>query len=213
MSTSQRSYHHGDLRAALITSAVELLETGDTYSMRAVARHAGVSPTAPYRHFSDRDALDSAVAVEGFRALGDALAETLDASGGATEAAHVIAELGVAYVGFALRRPAVFRLMFGNECDRENSDRVQASQALHTMLGEALDRFFPDRASPELATALWSLAHGLAFLHLDGKYRPEPAAGVASRVRAAITAILLIEPARSTNPPHSVGRTEGTFRP
>lgn len=193
MSTSDRAYHHGDLRAALIASAVELLESDEAYSMRAVARRAGVSATAPYRHFADRDALDSAVAVEGFRNLGDELAESLDASSDTADAVGALAELGVAYVDFALRRPAVFRLMFGNECDEENSDRVQASQALHTMLGEALNRFFPGRASPELATALWSLAHGLAFLHLDGKYRPEPADKVAGRARAAITAILLLE--------------------
>lgn len=214
MSTSDRGYHHGDLRAALIASAVELLESDEAYSMRAVARRAGVSATAPYRHFADRDALDSAVAVAGFLDLGNELAEILDASSGATDAARVLAELGVAYVGFALRRPAVFRLMFGNECDEENSDRVQASQALHTMLGEALDRLVPDRTSPELATALWSLAHGLAFLHLDGKYRPEPADEVATRVRSAIAAILLPERSgSSTPPPSTTTTTEARLRP
>ncbi|MBP8919352.1 MAG: TetR family transcriptional regulator, partial [Micropruina sp.] len=53
MSTSERAYHHGDLRAALVASAIEMLEGGEAYSMRAVARRAGVSPTAPYRHFPD----------------------------------------------------------------------------------------------------------------------------------------------------------------
>ena len=104
----------------------------------------------------------------------------------------MLAELGVAYVGFALRRPAVFRLMFGNECDDATSDRVQASQALHDMLNDVLARLFPGRASTELAIALWSLAHGLAFLHLDGKYRPGPAEEVVARVRAAVAAILAV---------------------
>ncbi|WP_129656321.1 TetR/AcrR family transcriptional regulator [Rothia halotolerans] len=190
MSTSARAYHHGDLRAALVESAVEMLEAGEAYSMRAVARRAGVSPTAPYRHFPDRDALDSAIAVEGFDDLRDALAQALGSAPAAAGPVDVLGELGVAYVSFALRRPALFRLMFGNECDEESSDRVQASQALHAVLGDVIARLFPGRVTPELATALWSLAHGLAFLHLDGKYRPEPADEVAGRVRAAVSALL-----------------------
>lgn len=194
MSTTARTYHHGDLRAALVTSAIEMLEAGESYSMRAVARRAGVSPTAPYRHFADRSALDSAVAVEGFKDLRDAMARALADVPADASPVDVLAELGVSYVDFALRRPAVFRLMFGNECDTADSDRVQASQELHAVLGDVLGRLFPDAASPALATALWGLAHGLAFLHLDGKYRPEPADEVAERVRAAAAAILTIQP-------------------
>lgn len=193
MSTSTKSYHHGDLRAALVTTAIQMLEDGETYSMRAVARRAGVSPTAPYRHFADRDALDSAIAVEGFHNLRDAVTKTLENTGQTAGAVDVLADLGVAYVTFALRHPAVFRLMFGNECDEADSDRVQASQALHAMLDDVLTRLLPEGASPELATALWSLAHGLAFLHLDGKYRPEPEYEVAERVRTTVAAILTMD--------------------
>ncbi|MBB3665257.1 AcrR family transcriptional regulator [Prauserella sediminis] len=173
-----------------MTAAIEILEAGEAYSMRAVARRAGVSPTAPYRHFADRDALDSAVAVEGFQDLRDAVSEVLAGAPPRTPPVDLLSELGVTYVNFALRRPAVFRLMFGNECDEADSDRVQASQALHALLNDVLDLLFPGQASPELATALWSLAHGLAFLHLDGKYRPEPADEVAARIRASVAAIL-----------------------
>lgn len=190
MSTSARSYHHGDLRAALVAAAIETLEAGEPYSMRAVARRANVSPTAPYRHFTDRSALDSAVAVEGFKDLSACLAEALGPVRGGKDPIEVLPGLGVAYVSFALRRPALFRLMFGGECDDSDSDRVQASQALRAVLEEALAGLFPGQALPALAAALWSLAHGLAFLHLDGKYRPEPADEVADRVRAAVTAIL-----------------------
>lgn len=160
--------------------------------MRAVARRAGVSPTAPYRHFPDREALDSAIAVEGFEDLQGAIARTLGSVPAEADAVEVLTELAVAYVDFALRRPALFRLMFGNECDEQNSDRVRAAQGLHTVLGGVIEQHFPGRATPELATALWSLAHGLAFLHLDGKYRPEPAEAVAERVRAAVTAVLTL---------------------
>lgn len=197
MSTSTMSYHHGDLRAALVTTAIEMLEAGETYSMRAVARRAGVSPTAPYRHFADREALDSAVAVEGFVDLRNSLARALSETAEGAQPAEVLAEFGLAYVAFALRRSAVFRLMFGNACDEEDSDRVQASQAMHTLLNDVLTRLFPQQASPELATGLWSLAHGLAFLHLDGKYRPEPFDEVATRVRAAAAAVFGLSVART----------------
>jgi len=181
----------------LVTSAIEMLEAEEPYSMRAVARRAGVSPTAPYRHFADRSALDSAVAVEGFKDLRDAMARVLAEVPAGAGRVDLLAELGIAYVDFALRRPAVFRLMFGNECDTADSDRVRASQDLHAVLGDVLARLFPGPDRAALATALWGLAHGLAFLHLDGKYRPEPAEEVAERVRAAVAAILAVQPGAS----------------
>ncbi|MFJ6537861.1 TetR/AcrR family transcriptional regulator [Paenarthrobacter sp. NPDC091711] len=207
MSTSIKPYHHGDLRAALLAAAIESLEAGEPFSMRAVARRAGVSPTAPYRHFADREALDSAVAIEGFRdlradleaALAD-LAEPADAAELAELAApavsaapeDVITALGVAYVAFALRRPAVFRLMFGNECDQEDSERVHASEQLHQMLNQAIGSLFPDANNSNLSIALWSVAHGLAFLHLDGKLRPQTSDDVAVRVKSAVGALFAL---------------------
>ncbi|WP_345750978.1 TetR/AcrR family transcriptional regulator [Microbacterium rhizophilus] len=191
-STSTRAYHHGDLRAALVAAANEILEEGDAYSLRAVARRAGVSPAAPYRHFADRGRLDTAVAVGGFEDLRRALAEALRRvpTGNSTE---VLSELGIAYVLFALRRPAVFRLMFGEEYGGESDDdRVQASQQLHDVLGEVLDGLFPGASSPALSRALWGVAHGLAFLHLDGNYPSEPVAEVVERVRSSVAALLAL---------------------
>ncbi|MCR3721151.1 MULTISPECIES: TetR/AcrR family transcriptional regulator [Prauserella salsuginis group] len=189
MSTSGKSgYHHGDLRAALLEAAVQMLEQGEPFSMRAVARRAGVSPTAPYRHFADREALESAVAVEGFHDLKAALTEGRDAPSSATD----LAENAVTYVSFALSRPAVFRLMFGNECDDTNDQRVQAAAELHELLAGAVGNVFPDADAPTLGTALWSLAHGLAFLHLDGKFAAASPEEVAARVRSAFDAVLAI---------------------
>src|SRR5580765_980306 len=123
------SYHHGDLRATLLATAMQMLEEGEPFSLRAVARRAGVSPTAPYRHFVDRDALESALAVEGFR---DLKVDLLTA--GIPTSASGIGDFAVAYVKFALRRPAVFQLMFGNRCDDTNDQRVQATTELHDVL-------------------------------------------------------------------------------
>ena len=183
---ARSTYHHGDLRTALLTSAMEMLEQGEPFSLRAVARRAGVSPTAPYRHFADRDALESALASQGFR---DLKADLLEGRELPTTAAD-LAEFGVAYVDFALRRPALFRLMFGNQCDDTSDERVRASGELHELLAAALTTVFPDADADALATASWGLVHGLAFLHLDGKLPATPRAEVDERVRASFAAIL-----------------------
>ena len=117
MSASKATYHHGDLRAACVRAAMELLdERGETaLSLRAVARRAGVSPSAPYRHYADREALVSAVAAVGYRQL----AERLAAAHPSPSTAQQLASVATAYVQFALERPALFRIMFGEPCDRE----------------------------------------------------------------------------------------------
>src|ERR1700716_647506 len=106
MSTSKLTYHHGDLRAALVRAAMELLEeSGETaLSLRAVARCAGVSPAAPYRHYADREALISAVATVGYREL----AERLAAAHPAPATPEQLASVAVAYVQVALEQPALF---------------------------------------------------------------------------------------------------------
>src|ERR1700739_1845042 len=100
MSASKATYHHGDLRSALVSAALELLEEGGetALSLRAVARRAGVSPAAPYRHYEDREALVSAVAAVGYREL----AERLGAAHPAPSTPEQLADVAVAYVQFAL---------------------------------------------------------------------------------------------------------------
>lgn len=193
MSTSEKSYHHGDLRAALIAAAIEMLESGEPFSMRAVARRAGVSQTAPYRHFADRAALENAVAVAGFEDLTDELSAVLVSAPEGAKPSETLSELGIAYVLFALRRPAEFRIMFGNECDEADAERVVASRKLRSVLEGSLAAIFPEAEIADLSIALWSMAHGLAFLHLDGKLWPEPLDDVRARVHAATTAVLAMK--------------------
>ncbi|WP_295624001.1 TetR/AcrR family transcriptional regulator [uncultured Corynebacterium sp.] len=178
-------YHHGDLRAALISNAIEMLEAGENFSLRALARRAGVSPTAPYRHFDDREALETAIAVEGFRELGASLSAL--PSPPATVAD--IAEFGVIYVRFALRHPAGFKLMFGRECDDRDDERVRAAGALHDMLADAVTAVLPEADPEPLTTSGWALAHGLAFLHLDGKLDNHDPAEIDERVRSSFLAV------------------------
>jgi AcrR family transcriptional regulator len=188
MPSTNATYHHGDLHAACLSAALELLEEGGAtaLSLRAVARRAGVSPAAPYRHYADREALVSAVAAVGYREL----AERLTAAHPAPSTPEQLASVAVAYVEFALEQPALFRMMFGEPCDRDNEERVTATAAVSLYLREIVARCFP-RADPEaLAPAIWALVHGLAFLHLDGKLDASTPSTVADRVTAAIDGLL-----------------------
>lgn len=188
MSTSKATYHHGDLRAALVHAAMELLEeSGEAdLSLRAVARRAGVSAAAPYRHYADREALVSAVAAVGYREL----AQRLAAAHPSPSTPDQLASVAIAYVQFALERPALFRIMFTEPCDRDNDERVAATAAVSQYVRAIVERTFPQADTDALATAIWALVHGLAFLHLDGKLDASTPQVVAAQVTAAIHALV-----------------------
>jgi AcrR family transcriptional regulator len=186
--SSKATYHHGDLRGALVRTAIELLEEGgDTeLSLRAVARRAGVSPAAPYRHYADREALVSAVAAVGYRELAGRLA----AAHPSPSTPEQLASVAIAYVRFALERPALFRIMFGEPCDRDNDERVAATASVSQYVRAIVERTFPQADADALATAVWALVHGFACLHLDGKLDASTPSVVAERITAAIDALL-----------------------
>ncbi|HEX3840956.1 MAG TPA: TetR/AcrR family transcriptional regulator [Acidimicrobiales bacterium] len=185
--TTKTPYHHGDLQSGLVRAAMELLEEGETdLSMRAVARRAGVSPAAPYRHYEDREALVSAVAAVGYGEL----AEALTAAHPSPSTPEQLVRVAIAYVQFALARPALFRVMFGEPCNRDNNERVAATGAVSLYLQGIVERSFPDADAEPLGTAIWALVHGLASLHLDGKLDSTDPAAVADRVNAAVRAML-----------------------
>jgi AcrR family transcriptional regulator len=168
------SYHHGALREALLSASLKLIETEglSAVSLRRVAREAGVSPGAPYHHFKDRAAVLAALAAQGFRMLADDLTTATSA---ATNPIEGLSALIHAYVAFALRQPAYFRLMFRPELSESRLD-PEAKEAEHgaeatfestiTALVEA-GIISPTKAEP-FSVLIWSLGHGLASLWLDG---------------------------------------------
>ncbi|MFJ6015126.1 TetR/AcrR family transcriptional regulator [Streptomyces sp. NPDC092952] len=195
-------YHHGDLRAACLRAARELLEEdgGAGLSLRAVARRAGVSATAPYRHFADRDALVSGVAAQGYRELAGKLAGARPSP----PAPDDLAALAVVYVRFALEHPALFRAMFAEPCDPADEERAAAAAVLSEYVQDVVRTAFPGTGDPAArATAVWALVHGLAFLHLDGKLDSSTPQAVDDQVRAAVRALLAPPPAapRTTTAP------------
>lgn len=164
-------YHHGDLRAAVIAAGLKRLEAGDDLSLREVARDVGVSATAIYRHFPDKDALLDALAFEAADMMGvEQMAASEKAGGGKAG----FSACGRAYVEFALNHPALFRLMGRTHL----GEGAEASTAMR-FLRESIDALLPP-ATPRArrsAAALhaWSLVHGIAVLMLDGQMPRDPA--------------------------------------
>jgi AcrR family transcriptional regulator len=157
--TSHRPYHHGDLRAALLRAALATIaEDGPVaLSLRRVAGRAGVSHTAAAYHFGDKAGLLTAVAVEGYRRLGDAL----EAAGRGGR----FLDVGVAYVNFAVTNCAYFEVMFRPELHhRDDDDLRQARNRTAKLLYGT-----KDPTTEELAdgVAAWAIVHGLATLWLD----------------------------------------------
>jgi AcrR family transcriptional regulator len=162
--TRQSTYHHGDLRRAILDEAVALLESDGpaALSLREVARRLGVSHNAPSRHFPDRAALIDAISADGFVALTSKLAAVRGASPTAR-----LAALGQAYVAFADAHPALFALMFtpGDPSALTLTQPV-AADAL-AQLSDAVRDVTGDDDPVDVA-AMWAVVHGLAQLRLNG---------------------------------------------
>lgn len=185
---ARASYHHGDLRRALLEAARELLEEAgaESVTLRATARRAGVSHAAPYHHFSDKAHLIEALAVDGFEAFADALRRAREATNG--NPLERLRATGVAYVRFATEHPALFRLMNrpelrgrGRSASAEAGPVEVAARGAYRVLEEGIRSaqeaglMEPGDATPH-ALAAWSLVHGLAVLAIDGLIDGRPTA-------------------------------------
>lgn len=176
MSTStHKPYHHGDLKAALLDGADALLDEvgAGAISLREIARQTGVSATATYRHFADKEALLVALAVRGFESFGQVLIDAVQQS------ENPLAAIGQAYVRFALARPGRFRLMYGPIItNRTNYPELKTAQeAASQGFAKVLQSRTDLGNNPQIASLkLWCMVHGLSQLILDGmlsEYDPE----------------------------------------
>jgi AcrR family transcriptional regulator len=179
----RRGYHHGNLREALIEAALDLItEKGPAgFTFAEAARHAGVSPAAPYRHFRDRDALMADVARRGFERFEAQLAAAWDE--GRPRPATAFDRLGKAYLAFAREEPAYFSAMFESGLSMtEHRELCEAGDRAFAVLRsacEALVAGMPAGKRPPpmmMALHIWALSHGIAslFARGDAARRPLP---------------------------------------
>jgi AcrR family transcriptional regulator len=183
----ERGYHHGDLKNALLETALRLVvERGpEGFSLREAARNVGVSPGAAYRHFSDKNALLSALAADGHGRLAThmekALARVPFRTGTRQHAVAAFTAIGEGYVDFAVRHPAHFRVMFGPCLEEEGFEPCLAPSGrdAYQILVDSLDALVAAgvvgpaaRAGAELPA--WSMVHGFAALVVEGALKLAP---------------------------------------
>lgn len=170
------SYHHGDLRRALLDAALQ--EVGQNglgqLSLRALARVVGVSPRAPYNHFASKEELLAAVAVEGFAEQEAQLRARLEAAG--DDVRERLAVTGEVYVTFAAERPAHFRVMYAPHAHvAENAPALVAVRErlqklfLETIVAGQRTGVIREGDPMQIALACWSMVHGLAVLLIEGQ--------------------------------------------
>ncbi|MGW7051787.1 TetR/AcrR family transcriptional regulator [Streptomyces sp. NPDC054887] len=187
--TTRGTYHHGDLRRAVLAAALDVIRTDGpaALSLRDLARRAGVSHAAPAHHFKDRTGLLTAIATEGHDLLAVALSDAKD-----------LRDAGVRYVRFARDRPAHFQVMFQPDLLRPEDPELLAAKARsYDRLLAGVAGLPADRAGdPELtAVAAWSVAHGFATLLLTHNLDGTPAGDAPEDVFGSMAAMLFTRPA------------------
>src|SRR5215468_2236493 len=170
-----KPYHHGDLRRALLDEAVRTIQTHgvEHLTLRTVGVRLGVSRSALYRHFADKQSLLAAVGKEGFRKLRQTIADAWEQNGRGRAGFQA---MGKAYVQFAVAHPSHYRVMFGGfiesapKCDHFVADAKAAFQVLVDALVEQQNAGDIRRDDPVLmARFIWAIVHGTAMLVIDGQ--------------------------------------------
>lgn len=189
---SQPAYHHGNLRRVIIDAALQAIgESGPAgWSLRELARRAGVSHAAPAHHFGDKAGLLTAMAAEGFELFADGL----------ERAAGDVFEAGVAYVRFAIDHRPYFEVMFRPELYRADDPGMRSARerAAHVLVTSA-GRLSPSPEQDRLTTiAAWSLAHGFAGLWLSGSL-PESTEGDPETIARALVQLVFGPMERNTS--------------
>jgi AcrR family transcriptional regulator len=175
-----KPYHHGDLRRALLDEAVRTIQTHgvEHLTLRSVGEKLGVSRSALYRHFADKQALLATVGKEGFSMLRQAVADAWELNGGCRTGFRAMAR---AYVQFAVEHPSHYRVMFGGflESAAKDDEFIGEARAAFQVLVDAIieqqNTGTIRRDEPVLmAHFIWALVHGTAMLIIDGQL-PEAA--------------------------------------
>ncbi|SDD16785.1 DNA-binding transcriptional regulator, AcrR family [Paracoccus isoporae] len=172
----RKTYHHGNLREALVDGAVDLIELSgpQSFSLAEAARRAGVSPAAPYRHFKSREDLLEEVARRGYVEFAEKMDKVYD--DGKPNPLAALARLGNSYLEFAQERPGYYQAMFESGISVvENPELWEAAEASIGILVRASEELFAhfpveDRPPPRMvANHIWAMSHGVVELFARSK--------------------------------------------
>lgn len=190
-----KQYHHKNLHQVLLSSTLELLKTQSIkdLSLRQVARHAGVSHAAPYRHFENKAALFSAVSQSVLTEFNKYLRDSITHAN--KQPVQQISIMSVAYIRYALKHPTKYQLLFGNEDSEEITLRTQTGSSSNNSLQESSSEMFQILMDVVItgqtqgifeiaevntvALSIWASLHGLAMLLIQNKLRLEDTETVA----------------------------------
>jgi AcrR family transcriptional regulator len=191
----KRRYHHGSLKQALIDAALELLAEGgpSALTLAEAARRAGVSPAAPYRHFSGRDALMSELARRGFETFGARIESAWDE--GRPDAKSAMSAMSAAYLKFAREEPGLYAAMFGQASALSDSQAGGAADHALEILWRAVVAWMQQAGAPaqgarHAALQIWAASHGVAMLTISGHFDPVKSADPAIVLEGAVTGIM-----------------------
>lgn len=173
----KRRYHHGSLKRALLDAALELLAEGGpaALTLTEAARRAGVTPAAPYRHFSGRDELMAEIARHGFELFGERIEKAWDE--GRPDAPAAMRRMGAAYLAFARAEPGLYAAMFGQAATLAAPGPGAAADHALEILWRAVVAYLqhfgaPAQGARNLALQVWALSHGVAMLTISGHFTP-----------------------------------------
>jgi AcrR family transcriptional regulator len=173
---SKDTYHHGDLKNALIRAGGEILarEGASALSLRKVAREAGVSHSAPYAHFKDKQALIAAISMEGFKQLLGNLETVEKEYEHAPE--HLLVEASWVYMQFAMQESDIFKVMFSGVLEKEKDypELVEVIQktfqvVVRVVIACQAAGILRNGDAPLIAMTIWAQIHGLVSLYLEGQ--------------------------------------------
>ncbi len=187
----ERPYHHGDLRRAIVKAALEILRETQSleFSLLDLARRAGVSHNAPYKHFADKRDLLAAVSAAGFETLTKRMAHK---TAGLSNSREQLFAMLRAYIDYGVESPALYNLMFGGYLGGRSRPAIESAEAEKTkallagvIVNGGLGRVIPDTSRNErkiagAVLACWSLVHGLTLLLADGLVGPRKKSGALS---------------------------------
>lgn len=191
----KRGYHHGSLRQALVDAGVELLAEGgpSALTLTEAARRAGVTPAAPYRHFSGRDALLSEIARQGFETFGEKIEAAWDE--GRPDARAAMRAMCKAYLAFAREETGLYAAMFGQAATLADPQAGGAADHALEILWRAVVAWLQQAGAPaqgarHVALQIWAVAHGVAMLTISGHFDPARTADPAAVLDGAVEGVM-----------------------